>query len=139
MKLDIGSDGRILGTKRVSTNGQVSGLSEYAGRDVLILLPGSEAPEVKFDFKDYYAEMETAVNEHLRLAFKEYKHLKEKFATPNEATKSFFKTVSPKTFHGLIDNVDTWVKDQVSATEKRIERRLEKGSNEKPAEAKATA
>jgi hypothetical protein len=40
MKIDIGMEGKILGTKRVSPNGQVSGLSEYAGEEVLIVYPG---------------------------------------------------------------------------------------------------
>ena len=125
MKIDIGPDGKILGTKKVSPNGQVSGLSEYAGQEVLIVLPGREAPEVKFDLKDYTSELEAAATEHMRLAFKEYRHLKEKFATPGDAAKKFVKTLSPKTFHGLVDNADKWVKEQVKNVEERIEKRLQ--------------
>jgi hypothetical protein len=135
MKIDIGADGKILGTKKVSPNGQVSGLSEYAGQEVLVVLPGREAPEVKFDLKDYASELEAAATEHMRLAFKEYKHLKERFASPGDAAKNFVKTLSPKTFHGLIENADKWVKEQVSTVEKKFDKRLDR-TNGKAAEVK---
>lgn len=123
MKIDIGSEGKILGTKKVSPNGQVSGLTEYAGQEVLIILPEGQ-PKVRFDAKDYANEMEKAVNEHMKLAFKEYKSLKDKFATPTEASRKYIKDTAPKTFHGLIDNVDKWTKDQVERAEKKVEKAL---------------
>lgn len=123
MKIDIGSEGKILGTKKVSPNGQVSGLSEYAGQEVLIILPEGQ-PKVRFDASDYAAELEKAINEHMKLAFKEYKNLKDKFATPTEASKKYIRDVAPKTFHGLIDNVDKWVGEQVNRAEQRVEKAL---------------
>ena len=123
MKIDIGSEGKILGTKKVSPNGQVSGLTEYAGQEVLIILPEGQ-PKVRFDASDYAAEMEKAVQAHMKLAFKEYKNLKDKFATPTEASKKYIKDVAPSNFHGLIDNLDKWVKDQVDRAEQRVEKAL---------------
>jgi hypothetical protein len=123
MKIDIGPNGKILGTKKVSPNGQVSGLSEYAEQDVLIILPEGQ-PKVRFDARDYTAELEKAVNEHMKLAFREYKTLKDKFATPTEASRKFIRENSPKTFHGLMDNVDNWVNTQVQKAEKRVEKAL---------------
>ena len=123
MKIDIGSEGKILGTKKVSPNGQVSGLTEYAGQEVLVILPEGQ-PKVRFDAKDYAAELEKAVTEHMKLAFKEYKNLKDKFATPTEASKRYLKDVAPDSFHGLIDNVDNWVKSNVDKVERRVEKAL---------------
>ncbi len=123
MKIDIGSEGKILGTKKVSPNGQVSGLTEYSGQEVLIILPEGQ-PRVRFDAGDYAAEMEKAINEHMKLAFKEYKNLKDKFATPTEASKKYIKDVAPKSFHGLIDNLDKWVQEQMKRAEARVEKAL---------------
>jgi hypothetical protein len=123
MKIDIGPEGKILGTKKVSPNGQVSGLTEYSGQEVLIILPQGQ-PKVRFDAKDYAAELEKAVQEHMKLAFKEYRTLKDKFATPTEASKRYLKDVAPSSFHGLIDNVDRWAKEQVDRAEKRVEKAL---------------
>jgi len=78
MKIDIGAEGKILGTKKVSPNGQVSGLSEYAGEEVLIIYPGPREPRIRMDAKDYVHEVEKAVQNQMRSAFRQYKVLKAK-------------------------------------------------------------
>ena len=50
MKIDIGN-GKVLGTKRVSSNGQISGFTEFACQDVLVVLPGN-ASDVKLGAMD---------------------------------------------------------------------------------------
>ena len=123
MKIDIGN-GKILGTKRVSSNGQISGFTEYSGQEVLVILPDGE-PEVSLSPKDYLAELEVAANEHMKLAFKQYRELKTRFQTPEKATLEFFNKHAPKTFAGLVEKVDVWVNEQVDHTERRIEKVLD--------------
>lgn len=122
MKIDIGN-GKILGTKRVSANGQISGFTEFAGREVLVVLPEGE-PTVKLDAKEYVREMQTATNEHMKLAFVQYKELKRRFETPERATKEFLEKHAPKSFNGLYAKVDTWAKDQIQRAETKVERAL---------------
>lgn len=124
MKIDIGSEGKILGTKRVSPNGQVSGLSEFAGEEVLIVYPGPREPRIRMEAKDYVHEVEKAVHGQMRTAFRQYQGLKGKYQDETEATRAFIKERSPKTFQGLIDNVDQWVADQVKKAESKVARRL---------------
>lgn len=112
MKIDIGPDGKILGTKRVSPNGQVSGFTEFAGQDVLVILPGGRAPVVKKDAADLLAEAEALVRQRMELAFEEYRHLRQKYPTPDVAAKAFVKTMRPKSFQGLIAKADAWIRDQ---------------------------
>ncbi len=69
MKIDIGTEGKILGTKRVSPNGQVSGLSEYAGEEVLIIYPGPREPRIRMEAKDYVHEVEKAVQNQICLLY----------------------------------------------------------------------
>lgn len=126
MKIDIGPGGKILGTKRVSANGQVSGLTEFSGREVLIILPGDEGFASSSGSDDIVDEFQRAAYEHIRLAYKQYKELQELYMSPSEATKEFLKKVAPKTFHGFLDQVDTWVREQTGKTEK-IKRTKEKG------------
>ena len=122
MKIDIGN-GKILGTKRVSANGQISGFTEFAGREVLVVLPEGE-PTVKLDAKEYVREMQTATNEHMKLAFVQYKELKRRFETPERATKEFLEKHAPKSFNGLYAKVDMWAKDQIQRAETKVERAL---------------
>lgn len=124
MKIDIGPDGKILGTKRVSANGQISGFTEYAGAEVLILLPGGSRPVVRADARDILAEAEKVVQERMKLAFREYKNLKRRFASPQQAADSFLRNVAPQSVQGLIDRTDRWIRDQLAAAEARVERTL---------------
>jgi hypothetical protein len=124
MKIDIGSEGKILGTKRVSPNGQVSGLSEYAGEEVLIVYPGPREPRVRLEAKDYLKEMERAVQLQMRNAFVQYKGLKGKYKDETEAARAFIRAKSPKSFHNLVATVDDWVETQVKKAEKKVAEKL---------------
>ncbi|MHB8634562.1 MAG: hypothetical protein ACYDBQ_11465 [Thermoplasmatota archaeon] len=124
MKIDIGSEGKILGTKRVSPNGQVSGLSEYAGEEVLVVYPGPREPRIRKDPEDYVHEMEQAVHEQMKSAFRQYKVLKAKYRDEAQAAAEFLQTRSPETFRGLISSVDDWVRVQVGRAEKKVATKL---------------
>ena len=119
MKIDIGN-GKVLGTKRVSPNGQVSGFTEYAGQEVLVILPGNDT-DVKLTPKDLVREIQVATNEHMKVAFHQYKDLKTRFETPERATKEFIARHAPRNFQGLYDNVEAWVKEQVDKAEEKVE------------------
>jgi hypothetical protein len=112
MKLDIGSDGKIIGTRRVSPNGQVSGLTEFAGREVLVILPGSHHPESSPLWGSGEAVAE-AVQEQMREAFERYEVLQKLYATPWEATRSFVRNTFGSSTPDLIAQVDQWVKQQI--------------------------
>lgn len=127
MKIDIGTEGKILGTKKVSPNGQVSGLSEYAGEEVLIIYPGQREPRIRMETKDYIHEVEKAVANQMKGAFQQYKALKAKYKDEAAATSEFIRTKSPQSFQGLIENVDSWVKAQVGKAEKKVAERLGEG------------
>jgi hypothetical protein len=115
VKIDIGPDGKILGTKRVSPNGQVSGFTEYAGRDVLVILPGEETPSVRRDASDLLAEAEAIVRERMELAFREYKALRARFATPEQAARSFLEHLPGPDVRGLVRRADAWIREQLGA------------------------
>ncbi|MGQ0535339.1 MAG: hypothetical protein ACT4PT_04630 [Methanobacteriota archaeon] len=134
MKIDIGN-GKILGTKVVSQNGQVSGFSEFKGREVLVILPEGE-PTVVLDAKDFGREVKLATQEHMRLAFKQYEVLSEKYGSPEEAAKKFLDTYTPKSFQGLFEKADAWVKDELAAGRQKFEegrRRVAKVVRREPA------
>jgi len=128
MKIDIGSEGKILGTKRVSPNGQVSGLTEYAGEEVLVIYPGPREPRVRMEARDVLHEVEKAVHNQMRTAFRQYKVLKEKYHDETQATADFIRAKSPRSWEGLIDSVDDWVRSQVGKAERSVARRLGEGN-----------
>lgn len=117
MKIDIGTDGRILGTKRISPNGQVSGFTEYAGLDVLVILPGGRQPVVRRDAHDLLAEAEILVRQQMELAFRRYEKLKSRFRTPELATRTFLRQLRGTRVRGLVAKADEWVREQLATTD----------------------
>jgi hypothetical protein len=121
MKIDLGLGGKIIGTKRVSPNGQISGLSEYAGQEVLVILPSGKSGEIGVTAEDFFAELHNATLEHMRLAFKQYKELRQTYVSPEDAAKEFLKSITPAAVHGMIESVDRWVKETTSGIEEKVE------------------
>lgn len=123
MKIDIGN-GKILGTKEVSSNGQISGFTEYAGREVLIVLPEDDT-EVQPDAREMVEEIKLATQEHMKVAFDEYEQAKDRFQGPSEATRRFLDEHTPRTFQGLYERVESWVQDQTREAEDRVKDAIE--------------
>ena len=124
MKIEIGPGGKILGTKKVSANGQVSGLTEYAGQEVIVILPGEEGVETGATNEEMFIELQKAALDHMKIAFKQYDELQNVFVSPNEAAREFMKKVAPTTFQNFIDQANTWVKEQATNAEKQFEETL---------------
>ena len=115
MRLDIGADGKIIGTRRVSPNGQVSGLTEYAGREVLVILPGTSEGGAASPWPNV-EEMTRMVGEQIRQAYDQYRILQETYATPWEATRSFMQGLFGGRTPDLMAEVDRWIREQVRTT-----------------------
>ena len=90
MKIELEPGAKIVGTKRVSAKGQVSGLTEYAGKEVMVILLPKEGPGIKTNAEYLYHELQKAAEEHMELAFKQSKSLREVFGTPKAAVQMFF-------------------------------------------------
>jgi hypothetical protein len=112
MRLEIGPDGKIIGTRRVSPNGQVSGLSEFAGREVLVILPGSSDGDSSPPWGSPEA-IARAVEEQVREAYQRYELLQKLYATPWDATRSFVRSVFAGSAPDLVGQVDRWVDEQI--------------------------
>ncbi len=112
MKLEIGPDGKIIGTRRVSPNGQVSGLTEFSGREVLVILPGAGSTDSSSPWGSPEA-IAQAVEEQVRQAYQRYELLQKLYATPWEATRSFVRSAFGGSAPDLVAEVDRWVKDQL--------------------------
>jgi hypothetical protein len=118
MKIDIGR-GKILGTKEVSPNGQISGFKDYAGREVLVVLPEGET-EVEPDPAEVVEEIKLATQHHMRVAFNEYEQAKERFRGPSEATREFLEDHTPESFQGLYGEIERWLGEQTGKAEDRV-------------------
>ncbi len=123
MKIDIGK-GKILGTKEVSSNGQISGFTEYAGREVLVVLPEDDT-DIEPDAREMVEEIKHATQAHMKVAFDEYEQVKERFRGPTEATRAFLDDHAPRTFKGLYDQVEDWVQEQATQAEDRVKEAIE--------------
>lgn len=112
MRLDIGPDGKIIGTRRVSPNGQVSGLTEFSGREVLVILPGAAYADSPPAWGSPEAVAQ-AVEEQMRQAYHRYGLLQKLYATPWEATRSFVRSAFGTAAPDLVAEVDRWVNEQL--------------------------
>jgi hypothetical protein len=126
LKIDIGADGKILGTKRVSANGQISGFTEYAGAEVLVILPGGSVPVVRRDAKDVLEDLEKLVEARMQLAFQEYKSLRGRFSSPRQAAKQFVKSLPTPNIKGVVQRADAWLREQADEVTEKVQERLRK-------------
>lgn len=110
MRLELDKESRILGTKRISAKGQISGLTKYAGRDVLIILVGEGAKAVSAGPEEIVSELQRSLNDHMGLLFKQYERLRDTFNTPTEATKQFLRVVKPRFAGNLFEQMEHWTK-----------------------------
>jgi hypothetical protein len=110
MRIDIGAGGKIIGTKRVSPNGQVSGLREYAGKEVLVILPGEGVSEPTGE--DIFSEMQKLILNQMRIAFEQNKWMRERFSNPYEAMQEFMKSILPPNMKSFLEMMDEWMKQQ---------------------------
>jgi hypothetical protein len=112
MRIDIGAGGKIIGTRRVSPNGQVSGLSEFSGQEVLVILPGGTETEATPPWASPEA-MARVVQGQVRQAYQQYELLRELYGSPWEATRSFVRSAFGSSWPDLSAEVERWVKDQL--------------------------
>ena len=109
MRIDIGRGGKIIGTKKVSPNGQVSGLKDLAGREVLVILPGESGGEGPEEFA---SEFQSLMQDQMGLAFKQYNWLSDRYPTPYEAMREFVRSATPVAGKSLQEMFDDWVNSQ---------------------------
>jgi hypothetical protein len=84
MRIDIGPEGKIVGTKRVAADGQVAGLQSFAGKDVLIVVPEGHAT-FRFSARDYIHEWQKMAERSAKKAMKEAKRLQKRIPRPQIA------------------------------------------------------
>ncbi len=121
MRLELDSNSKILGTKKISAKGQVSGLTKYAGKEVLIILVGEGTKAVSAGPEELVSELQQSMTEHMDLLFKQYSRLRETFNTPTEATRQFLKVVRPRFAGNLFEQMETWTRriaDQIPGKKK---------------------
>jgi hypothetical protein len=126
LKIDIGPDGKILGTKRVSANGQISGFTEFAGAEVLVVLPGGSLPIVRRDAKDVLEDLEKLVEARMQIAFQEYKNLKRRFSSPRQAASEFVRSLPTPNLKSIVQRTDAWLREQADEVSEKVQERLRK-------------
>jgi uncharacterized protein YeaO (DUF488 family) len=100
----------------VSAKGQVSGLTEYAGKEVMVILVPKEGKAIKPTVEYFYHELQKAAEEHMELAFKSSQQLKDTFDSPEAAVNQFFEKYTPESVQKLRDDMENWLKVFMSDT-----------------------
>lgn len=84
MRIDLRPQGKVVGTRKVSENGQVHGLSEHAGKEVLILVPNGR-PIVRNTVADYVHEWQRIAQRNTKRAVKEWEAFQKKLPRNRQA------------------------------------------------------
>lgn len=84
MRIDLSPKGQVVGTRKVLENGQVHGLSEHAGKEVLIVVPNGR-PVVKNTMTDYVHEWQKIAERNAKRAAKEFQAFQKKVPRTREA------------------------------------------------------
>lgn len=95
MRIDIGPEGRIVGTKRVSTSGAVAGLSTYAGKDVLIVMPDGR-PVFRFSARDYVHGWQKFAQKGAKRVVKELRDAQARLPDPKAVLVRARRELSPR-------------------------------------------
>jgi hypothetical protein len=90
MRIDLTPQGKVVGTRKVSENGQVTGLSEHAGQDVLILVPNG-TPVVRNTMADYVHEWQRIAERNAKRAAKEWQSFQKKVPRSRQAALKLAK------------------------------------------------
>lgn len=90
MRIDLSPQGKVVGTRKVSENGQVNGLSDHAGKEVLILVPNGR-PIVKNTVADYVHEWQRIAERNAKRAQKEFIAIQKKLPRSRQAALKLAK------------------------------------------------
>jgi len=111
MKIELGRGAKIIGTKTVSSKGQVSGLTEYAGKEVMVVLVPEDGSPIIPTPEQVLEEIQSAAKEHMQLAFDQYERLSETFGSPDDATREFLRKSAPASINTIMDQMDIWLEN----------------------------
>lgn len=78
MKIDVGTAPRLIGTRRVNTNGAITGLTDIKGEDVLIVRP-SALPRYLTTPEDLVAQVRVQARQGAKSALKGFRDVRRRF------------------------------------------------------------
>lgn len=140
MRIELGPEGQVIGTKRVNANGQIAGLKSFAGQDLLVVRPGSRA-EYRLTMRDRLHQARTLLAEQARATREEAEHLAKTLRSEGGLQKVYEDYVE-EPLKASLSTTRTWVKDRRDELEARWEaaqRRVEGEVAERRAQARKAA
>lgn len=128
MKINIGPQARIVGTKKVGPRGTVAGLSEFAGRDVLIVVP-TQAPRYTPTASDVLVQVRSTAAKQGRELLKEYRSFRQRYFKKAVPGTGKLLEVSPAALRPRIRQADAWVRQRAQRFEERADKLLKNVQN----------
>lgn len=120
VKINVGSEARVVGTKRVTPQGVVVGLREFAGKDVLIVVP-SAMPRYSNTPADLASRARRRAREAGRKALREYHEFRERHLASRVPGSAVLLAWAPASIRPRIRRADAWVRTSAKHLERRAE------------------
>jgi hypothetical protein len=131
MKVDIGTQGTVVGTKRVNKDGHVAGLKRYEGKDVLIVVPDGE-PVLRPGVSERVRGVTTRVRTNLRTAVDAARA-----TTPGKVVARTAKRLEDVRSRRPVMTAETWARTQVEKASQRVQEGATSGRRRLDAAAEA--
>ena len=114
MKIEFGPGSKILGTKKVSDKGQISGLKEFAGKEVMVVLVSDEQASLfgsGLPHEVISNEIQRLIKEQISTAQENFKKLNEKMLKPEDLSKEFIDKMGEEITKQIKKDMDKWLKN----------------------------
>lgn len=123
MKINVGPKARVVGTKKVTPQGTVAGLREFAGRDVLIVVP-SQVPRYGVTAADLLEHARDRAVKGGRRALREFQAFRGRHLRTQVTGTQEILRLAPVKARPAIRKADAWVRASAARVEKRAEELL---------------
>lgn len=119
MRIELGPQAQVIGTKRVNSNGQIAGLKSFAGQDLLVVKAGDRA-EYRLTWRDRAHQARVFLAEQARVTRDE---LQQAVATlrGNDGLRKTYEEYVEIPVKESVSKTRTWVEDQRGELEQRWE------------------
>lgn len=123
MKINVGSQAEVLGTKKISPQGTVAGLKSHAGKDVLLVVP-SQRPRFVQSLDDLVEATRKTARQQGQAALKSYSGFRRRHLNRRMTGTDKILGIAPEPVHPYVTKADAWVRASALTLEKKAKRLL---------------
>lgn len=124
MKIYVGPKARVVGVRKVASNGTLSGLKSLAGKNVLVVVP-ARRPRIVATPEDYWVDARLLLQNQGQRALQEFRLLRERLEKTTGPATRVLVSKAPPAAREPLQNAEAKLWRSVRSLEKRVARLLQ--------------